>query len=77
MADWLDQIVPIPAMEPGWATVAVRELRDDDDVPKPSDIPRPSLEEGLREMDQYRRPDGPTSDEIVGALHEARDEQLN
>lgn len=74
MADWLDRLVPIPAMEPGWATHTVRALRDSDD------IPRPSFEECLRDMDRYRQPDGPTYEEIVEALHEAReerDEQLN
>ncbi len=74
MADWLDRIVPIPAMEPGWAARTIRERRDSDDIPKPS------MKDILRDMDQYRRPDGPTSEEIVEALHEARqerDEQLN
>lgn len=69
MADWLDRIVPIPAMEPGWATAAVRELRDSDD------IRRPSFEECLRHMDQYRQSGGLTTDEIVEALHEARQER--
>lgn len=69
MADWLDRTVPIPGMEPGWAARTIRERRDGDDVPKPS------MKDILRDMDQYRRPDGPTSEEIVEALHEAREER--
>lgn len=37
----------------------------------------PTMTDVLRDMDQYRRPDGPTSEEIVEALHEAREERMD
>ena len=35
----------------------------------------PTMAEILEELDRYRRPDGPTTEDIVNALHEGRREQ--
>lgn len=64
-----DEPAPRPLSEGRFSLQAVldRQFEEFADGPSMADI--------LADLDQYRRPDGPTTDEIVDALHETRQER--